>query len=64
MVATDEKALGMVQDQLKEGAPVPTHDYILIEAFDKWIIVHACYGEVVNRTLERYLMLFSQTKSS
>jgi ATP-dependent Lhr-like helicase len=40
-----------IQDQMKEGAPVPTHDHILIEAFDKWIIVHACYGEVVNRTL-------------
>jgi ATP-dependent Lhr-like helicase len=40
-----------IQDQLKEGAPVPTHNYILIEAFDKWIVVHACYGEVVNRTL-------------
>jgi ATP-dependent Lhr-like helicase len=40
-----------IQDQLKEDAPVPTHDHILIEAFDKWIVVHACYGEVVNRTL-------------
>jgi len=40
-----------IQDQLKEGAPVPTHNHILIEAFDKWIIVHACYGEIVNRTL-------------
>lgn len=40
-----------IQDQLKEGAPVPTHNHILIEAFDKWIVVHACYGEVVNRTL-------------
>ena len=40
-----------IQDQLKEGAPVPTHNHILIEAFDKWVILHACYGEVVNRTL-------------
>jgi ATP-dependent Lhr-like helicase len=40
-----------IQDQLKEGAPVPTHNHIPIEAFDKWIVVHACYGEVVNRTL-------------
>lgn len=40
-----------IQDQLKEGAPVPTHNHILIEAFDKWIIIHACYGETVNRTL-------------
>jgi len=40
-----------IQDQLKEGAPVPTHNHILIEAFDKWIVIHACYGEIVNRTL-------------
>jgi ATP-dependent Lhr-like helicase len=40
-----------IQDQLKEGAPVPTHNHVLIEAFDKWVVVHACYGEVVNRTL-------------
>jgi len=40
-----------ISEQIKEGAPVPTHNYILIEAFDKYVIVHACYGEVVNRTL-------------
>jgi ATP-dependent Lhr-like helicase len=40
-----------IQDQLKEGAPIPTHNHILIEAFDKWVVAHACYGEVVNRTL-------------
>jgi ATP-dependent Lhr-like helicase len=40
-----------IAEQIKEGAPIPTHDHILIEAFDKYVIVHACYGEVVNRTL-------------
>lgn len=40
-----------IHEQMREGAPVPTHDYILIEAFDKYVVVHACYGEVVNRTL-------------
>jgi len=40
-----------IYEQIREGAPVPTHNQILIEAFDKYVVVHACYGEVVNRTL-------------
>ncbi len=40
-----------IYEQIREGAPVPTHNLILIEAFDKYVIVHACYGEIVNRTL-------------
>jgi len=36
---------------LKENLTVPTHKHVLIEAFDKYIVVHACFGEVVNRTL-------------
>ena len=40
-----------INEQMSEGAPVPTHNHIFIEAFDKYVVVHACYGEVVNRTL-------------
>jgi len=40
-----------IHEQMKDSAPVPTHNHILIEAFDKYVIVHACYGEIVNRTL-------------
>jgi ATP-dependent Lhr-like helicase len=54
-LATDKVALfdavREVEEQLKEGAPLPTHNHILIEAFDKYLIVHACFGEIVNRTL-------------
>jgi len=45
------KSAEEIYEQIREGAPVPTHNLILIEAFDKYVIVHACYGEVVNRTL-------------
>jgi ATP-dependent Lhr-like helicase len=38
-------------EHLKQGAPLPTHNHIVIEAFDKYVVVHACFGEVVNRTL-------------
>ncbi len=40
-----------VHAYLKENLPLPTHNHVLLEAFDKYIIVHACFGEVVNRTL-------------
>src|SRR6058998_3261187 len=33
------------------GAPVPTDERIVVEAFDRFLIVHASFGEVVNVTL-------------
>lgn len=36
---------------LKENLPLPTHNHILLEAFDKYIVVHASFGELVNRAL-------------
>jgi ATP-dependent Lhr-like helicase len=54
-LTTDKAALfdavKEVEEQLKEDAPLPTHNHILIEAFDKYLIVHACFGEIVNHTL-------------
>ncbi|MGB9741510.1 MAG: DEAD/DEAH box helicase [Candidatus Bathyarchaeales archaeon] len=44
-------AVHEVEQHLREGAPLPTDSHILIEAFDKYLIVHACFGEVVNSTL-------------
>lgn len=38
-------------NQRKAGAPVPTDDRIVVEAFDRFLIVHASFGEVVNVTL-------------
>jgi ATP-dependent Lhr-like helicase len=40
-----------VDEYLKENLPLPTHTHILLEAFDKYIVVHVCFGEIVNRTL-------------
>ncbi|MGB9676379.1 MAG: DEAD/DEAH box helicase [Candidatus Bathyarchaeales archaeon] len=39
------------EQHLKERVPLPTDNHILIEAFGKYLIVHACFGEVVNNTL-------------
>jgi ATP-dependent Lhr-like helicase len=45
------EAVREIKEHIEEGAPLPTHNHILIEAFDKYLIVHACFGEVVNSTL-------------
>ena len=45
------ESIAEVDSYLKENLTVPTHKHVLIEAFDKYIVVHACFGEVVNRTL-------------
>jgi ATP-dependent Lhr-like helicase len=49
--ATVLKTVKEIDDHLKAGAPLPTHKRILIEKFDKYLIIHACFGEIVNRTL-------------
>jgi ATP-dependent Lhr-like helicase len=52
---TDKKtlleAINEIEEHLKEGAPLPTPNHIVIEAFDKYLIIHTCFGEVVNHTL-------------
>ena len=34
----------------KEGLPLPTQNRIVIEVLDRYVVVHACFGELVNRT--------------
>ena len=40
-----------IEEHLKEGAPLPTQNRIVLEAFDRYLIIHACFGEIVNKTL-------------
>jgi ATP-dependent Lhr-like helicase len=40
-----------IDEHLKSGAPLPTQNRIVIEAVDRYIVVHACFGEIINRTL-------------
>src|SRR5208337_5136161 len=37
-----------IDEYLKTGAPLPTQNRIVIEALDRYIVVHACFGEIVN----------------
>lgn len=45
------QAISEVYEQLQVGAPLPTEDHIVLEAYDRYIIVHACFGELVNKAL-------------
>jgi ATP-dependent Lhr-like helicase len=40
-----------IEEQIKNGAPLPTDRQIVVEGFDRFLIVHACFGEAVNSTL-------------
>jgi ATP-dependent Lhr-like helicase len=40
-----------VDAHLATGAPMPTDRRILVEAFDRFLVLHASFGEVVNTTL-------------
>jgi len=50
----DAAARALVLDEIAEhkkmGAPVPSDRLVLFEGFGKYLIVHMCFGESVNRT--------------
>ena len=49
--ASMQNAIAEVEEHIKQGAPLPTQDHIVIEVYDKYLVVHACFGELVNKTL-------------
>ena len=50
----EDAARALVIDEIAEhkkmGAPVPSDKLVLFEGFGKYLIVHLCFGESVNRT--------------
>ncbi len=52
-IPADSAARALVIDQIAEhkkmGAPVPSDKLVLFEGFGKYLIVHLCFGESVNR---------------
>jgi ATP-dependent Lhr-like helicase len=46
-----QTAISEVEEHIKQGAPLPTANHIVIEVYDKYLVVHACFGELVNKTL-------------
>jgi len=49
--ATVAVAAKETEDQLKAGFPIPTKDLVLIESYDRYVVVHTAYGSRVNTTL-------------
>ncbi len=45
------KVVEEIDDHRKTGAPVPTDKRIVLEVFDRFLIIHASFGETVNNTL-------------
>ena len=45
------KIIEELAEHKKMSAPIPTDKRILFEAFDRFLIIHACFGETVNKTL-------------
>ena len=55
------KVVEELEDHRKTGAAVPTATRIVLEAFDRFLIIHASFGEIVNNTLgELYEELLSR----
>lgn len=54
-LSVEKTALVNVVEEINEhldlGAPIPSDTLVLIEGFDKYVVVHCCFGEKVNRTL-------------
>ena len=44
-------AIAEVDEHIKQNAPLPTENHIVLEIYDRYIVVHACFGELVNKTL-------------
>jgi ATP-dependent Lhr-like helicase len=55
------KVVEELHDHRETGAPVPTDKRMVLEAFDRFLIIHAAFGETVNNTLgELYEELLSR----
>jgi len=54
-LGADEAAVGAAADEIvahrEAGFPLPTRSRILLEAYERYLIIHATFGERVNRTL-------------
>ncbi len=48
---TLEETTQEISEHLQEGAPLPTQNRIVLETYDRYLVVHACFGENVNKTL-------------
>ncbi len=45
------KVADEIDEHVKTGAPLPSDDLVLLEGWQKYLVVHSCFGEKVNRLL-------------
>jgi len=45
------ESIGEIDHHMRQGIPIPTDGHVVIEGFDRYIIIHICFGEIVNKTL-------------
>jgi ATP-dependent helicase Lhr and Lhr-like helicase len=46
-----KKVAEEIEDHVKTGAPLPSDELVLLEGWQKYLIIHSCFGEKVNRLL-------------
>jgi len=56
------RAVEELNELIRNGVPVPDNNRILIEVFDRYMIVHACFGEAINRTLSYIFEILSEKR--
>ena len=49
------RAIGETVEHVQLGFPAPTHERVLVEEWDEYVIVHAHFGSLTNRTLAHLL---------
>ncbi len=49
------KVVDAVRRHMEKGFSLPTHNRIVVECFENYAIIHACFGNLVNETLSRVL---------
>ena len=50
-----EKVVETIRKHVEQDYPVPTDRRMVIECFENYVIIHACFGDLVNETLSRVL---------
>ncbi len=49
--ASMQNAIAEIHEQIQNSAPLPTQNHIVLEVYDRYLVVHACFGELVNKAL-------------
>jgi len=49
------RAIRETAEHVRLGYPAPTHDRVLVEEWDEYVIIHAHFGSLTNRTLAQLL---------